>query len=383
MVRRPGGAARRGPAGARARLLRHADVHPDDSLGAVGDVPVGGVGLPSDGRHRVGAGEDPPGAGGRRQRRPGGGVAQPLPQHQPQDDPQRQRPAGPARRRPRRPLRRVRRGARALGRQRPAHPAGVHRGGQHHRQRRGALPPHRWLHRADRRWRRRPPPRGLRAVLERPQRRVGPRGPAPHPAGALEDGGRRRHLRHQQAGAGPEGPGHPAAGGRRHRRRPRHHPGGPQHRRPAGRAGRADPLRRVGVDAHRGLGHAHRRPHPGLPGVRHPTAVRAGDRPGAAPFQLRQLRRRRPPHAGVRRRARRAVRLHAGDRQRRRAGSAEASVPGVHDARPPRASHRVPGAHGLHDRTGESGRRPPPHRGGAAHRQRRCAVHDRDGRSGG
>ena len=58
-------------------------------------------------------------------------------------------------------------------------------------------------------------------------------------------------------------------------------------------------------------------------------------------------------------------------------GAAEAEVPGVHDARTPRPAHRVPRAHGLHDRAGESRRRPRPEPGGGPHRQRRCAVHDR------
>ena len=55
-------------------------------------------------------------------------------------------------------------------------------------------------------------PRAVRPVLEHPQRRVGPRRPPPDPARPLEDGRRRRHLRSQPAGAGPEGPKPPSCG---------------------------------------------------------------------------------------------------------------------------------------------------------------------------
>ena len=53
-----------------------------------------------------------------------------------------------------------------------------------------------------------------------------------------------------------------------HRRRPP--PRGDEHGRQEGQARRAHPLRRVGVDAHRGLGRQHRHPHP-----RHPRASAA------------------------------------------------------------------------------------------------------------
>ena len=183
-------------------------------------------------------------------------------------------------------------------------------------------------------------------------------------------------CRDEPAWPGCEGPGRALAQDRRRRRRPPSYSRGLEHCGSTGRVGRADPLRRVGVDAHRGVGHAHRRPHPRLPGVRHPAAVRAGDRPSAAPLQLRQLRRRRPSDTGVRGRARRAVRLHAGDRLLR-PGAAEAEISSVHHARTPRPANRVPRAHGLHDRAGESRRRPRPEPGAGAHRQREYAVHDR------
>ncbi len=50
---------------------------------------------------------------------------------------------------------------------------------------------------------------------------------------------------------------------------------------------RADPLRRLGLDAHRGLGRQHRHPHPGHPRLRDPAPVRAGRRPGPPPRELR------------------------------------------------------------------------------------------------
>ena len=59
-----------------------------------------------------------------------------------------------------------------------------------------------------------------------------------------------------------------------------------------GPARRADPLRRLGVDADRRLGHQHRHPHPRRPRLRHPAPVRAGGRPRPAPAVLRAQRRR-------------------------------------------------------------------------------------------
>ena len=82
-----------------------------------------------------------------------------------------------------------------------------------------------------------------------------------------------------------------------------------------GKLGEQRPLRRVGLDAHRGLGRQHRHPRPRRPRLRHPAAVRAGRRPGAAPALLRR-RRRRPLRARVRRGLRRPVQLHPGVRVR-------------------------------------------------------------------
>ena len=59
-------------------------------------------------------------------------------------------------------------------------------------------------------------------------------------------------------------------------------------------ARRAHPLRRLGRDAHRGLGRQHRHPHPRRPPVPQPAALRAGRRPRPAPAQLR----RQPDTAG-------------------------------------------------------------------------------------
>ena len=60
-----------------------------------------------------------------------------------------------------------------------------------------------------------------------------------------------------------------------------------EHRRPQGQAWRANPLRRLGLDADRRLGHQHRDPHPGRPRVRHPALVRTGGRARPAPPVLR------------------------------------------------------------------------------------------------
>ena len=82
----------------------------------------------------------------------------------------------------------------------------------------------------------------------------------------------------------------PAQPGRRRRQADRRGPAarGDEHDRQEGQARRAHPLRRVGGDAHRGLGREHRHPHPRHPAVPQPAAVRAGRRPRAAPAQLRR-----------------------------------------------------------------------------------------------
>ena len=63
---------------------------------------------------------------------------------------------------------------------------------------------------------------------------------------------------------------------------------GDEHRRQAGQARRARPLRRVGLDADRGLGRQHRHPHPRRARLRHAAAVRAGRRPRPAADELRR-----------------------------------------------------------------------------------------------
>jgi type III restriction enzyme len=68
---------------------------------------------------------------------------------------------------------------------------------------------------------------------------------------------------------------------RAHRRSPRRHKitdedlaaRGDEHRRQEGPARRTDPLRGLGVDAHRGLGRQHRHPRPRRPRLRHPAAL--------------------------------------------------------------------------------------------------------------
>ena len=67
--------------------------------------------------------------------------------------------------------------------------------------------------------------------------------------------------------------------GRADRRRPAAR--GDEHRRQAGQARRARAMRRVGLDAHRGLGRQHRDPHPRRPRLRHAAPLRAGRRPRA------------------------------------------------------------------------------------------------------
>ena len=78
-------------------------------------------------------------------------------------------------------------------------------------------------------------------------------------------------------------------------RRQHHRPGtaarGHEHRRQARPARRGHPLRRLRLDAHRGLGRQHRHPRPRHPRLRHPAPLRAGHRPRAAPPVLRPERR--------------------------------------------------------------------------------------------
>ena len=68
------------------------------------------------------------------------------------------------------------------------------------------------------------------------------------------------------------------------------HARGDEHRREVRQARRASPVRRVRLDAHRGLGRQHCHPHPRRPRVRHPTPLRAGRRPRPAPPLLRARR---------------------------------------------------------------------------------------------
>ncbi len=86
----------------------------------------------------------------------------------------------------------------------------------------------------------------------------------------------------------------------------------------AGPARRAGPLRRLGLDADRGLGHQHRHPHPRRARLRHPAPLRAGRRPRAAPSVLRPERG-RPVRRRICRHPGHPVRLHrqAGGREAR------------------------------------------------------------------
>ena len=100
-----------------------------------------------------------------------------------------------------------------------------------------------------------------------------------------------------------------------------------------GRLGELDPLRGLGVDAHRGLGRQHRHPRARRARLRHPAPLRAGDRPRAAAPVLRPERG-RPVQRRVRRRARRPVRLH---RQAGRGAAAAAARDDPGAGRAPRA----------------------------------------------
>ena len=96
---------------------------------------------------------------------------------------------------------------------------------------------------------------------------------------------------------------------------------GHEHGRKGGPTRRRHPLRRVRLDADRGLGCQHRHPRARGARLRHPTPVRAGHRPGAAPAILRPERRGRVRRR-VRRCARHPVRLHGPPRGRPAAAAA-------------------------------------------------------------
>ena len=104
-----------------------------------------------------------------------------------------------------------------------------------------------------------------------------------------------------------------------------------------GQLGGVDPLRRLGLDAHRRLGRQHRHPRAGRPRLRHPAPLRAGDRPRAAPPVVRPERG-GPVQRRIRRRVRHSVRLH---RQAGRRAAAAAARDGPGQGRAPRA--RRPG----------------------------------------
>ena len=143
----------------------------------------------------------------------------------------------------------------------------------------------------------------------------GPTERRPHTTGAFPAGGRRQP---QRAG---QGPGRPAEAHRRRPRRPRHCARRAELRGQVRGPRRAHPLRGVGADAHRGLGHPHGHTHSRLPGILHAAPVRAGHRTGPAALQLRQLRRGRQARRRVRRGHWRAVRVHAGQAPRGRSGA--------------------------------------------------------------
>ena len=96
---------------------------------------------------------------------------------------------------------------------------------------------------------------------------------------------------------------------------------GHEHGRKGGPTRRRHPLRGVRLDADRRLGCQHRHPRARGARLRHPTPVRAGHRPGAAPAILRPERRGRVRRR-VRRRARHPVRLHGPSRGRAAAAAA-------------------------------------------------------------
>ena len=108
---------------------------------------------------------------------------------------------------------------------------------------------------------------------------------------------------------------------------------GHEHRRQAGPARRLHPLRRLRLDAHRGLGRQHRHPRPRRARLRHAAPLRAGHRPRAAPPVVRPERR-GPVQRRVRRRPRHPLRLH-GQAGRRAAAAAARDHSGQGDA--PRA----------------------------------------------
>ncbi len=113
-----------------------------------------------------------------------------------------------------------------------------------------------------------------------------------------------------------------------------------------GQLGELDPLRRLGLDAHRGLGRQHRHPRPRRPRLRHAAPVRAGHRPRAAPPVLRPERR-GPVQRRIRRHLRHSVRLHR-QAGRRPAAAAARDDPGQgHAPRARRAGDPLPARRGL------------------------------------
>ena len=113
-----------------------------------------------------------------------------------------------------------------------------------------------------------------------------------------------------------------------------------------GRLGERDPLRRLGLDAHRGLGRQHRHPHPRHPGLRDPAPVRAGRRPGAPPGELRPERRTACSSPSTPR----STASRSASSRRRRAGQARPPKPVRHGPGAARAgapADRVPARHRL------------------------------------
>ena len=307
---------------------------------AEGDaVPLDGQRLLADGRHRVRHREAAARAGGRQHpRRRDAEVPQPVGAHPPEDaeagprQGRRPRPAQPAGR----AADRARSAVRALREDLRGVEAGGHRGAallhrrlQQHvdveagpRLHRRLLARERGrLHDAGeraaaavpqlRRARQPARPPAHAAHRQRAARlRRGPRQALPRRRRrrdrALPAGDRRPHRR-PAAGRAPVGPG-PA-------------PRGDEHRREAGHAGRIDPLRRLGLDAHRGLGRADRHARARRPRLRHAAPLRAGHRPRAPPPVVRRQRG-RAVRRRVRRRPRHPVRLHREARARQAAEAA-------------------------------------------------------------
>ena len=121
---------------------------------------------------------------------------------------------------------------------------------------------------------------------------------------------------------------------RRQDRRRRPAARGDEHRRQEGQARRADPLRRLRLDADRRLGRQHRHPHPRRSRLRHAAALRTGRRPWPSPPVLRSQRR-RPVQRRICRHPRHPLRLHRQARRRRRPAKPRETVR-VHAVRPER-----------------------------------------------